>query len=211
MPRSALPTTRLAIVCAALLAVGTAPTDARAQDPAAVLAPGPLLGPFADSRVALVPAQLWRADTSAWSKVVVWGTLRLALDSAITDELQARGLGRRWAYPADVVRSAKRNPTYASDPYSLGVARWRGLAPKAGEVMPSVLADNLRPLTALGDTRFALIPVELRADGGSVVLRLVMVDTRGRTVFWAGDLLSPAGEKMIADLAVRVADLIIEP
>ena len=77
--------------------------------------------------------------------------------------------------------------------------------------MPSVLADNLRPLTALGDTRFALIPVELRADGGSVVLRLVMVDTRGRTVFWAGDLLSPAGEKMIADLAVRVADLIIEP
>ena len=196
---------------AALLAAGTVPTTVHAQDPAAVLAPGPLLGPFADSRVALMPAQLWRADTSAWSKAVVWSTLRLALDSAITDELQARGMGRRWVYPADVVRSAKRNPTYASDPYSLGVARWRGTNPKAGEVLPSVLADNLRPLTALGDTRFALIPVELRAEGEGVVLRLVLVDTRGRTVIWAGDLLSPSGDMMIAGLATRVADLIIEP
>ena len=70
-------------------------------------------------RVALVPAQLWRADSAGWSRSVTWSETRLALDSAVQAVLQERGLGKKWAYASDVVRSAKRNPTYASDPYSL--------------------------------------------------------------------------------------------
>ncbi len=162
-------------------------------------------------RVAIVPVQLWRADSIGWSRAVNWGQTRLALDSALQAVLEERGLGRKWAYPSDVVRSARRNPTYASDPYSLGVGRWRSTPPEAGEVLSGVLGDNLRSVTALGDTRYALIPVELHAVGEAAVLRLVLVDTRTRTVVWAGDLLSPGGARMIEELATLVANLIIDP
>ncbi len=172
---------------------------------------GPPLSPFAAMRVAIVPAQLWHGDSLGWSQSVSWASTRLALDSAIAAVLQERGLGRKWAYAGDVVRSAKRNPTYAADPYALGVTRLRGVELKSGTEIPQLLADNLRTVTALGDTRFALIPVELRAQGDGVVLRLVMVDTRTRNLVWAGDLLAPGGAAMIAGLATRVADLIIEP
>ena len=62
-----------------------------------------------------------------------------------------------------------------------------------------------------GDTRYALVPVEIHAHGDGVVLRLVMADTRTRTVVWVGELLAPGGAGMIAGLATRVADLVIEP
>lgn len=172
---------------------------------------GPPLSPFTAMRVAIVPAQLWHGDSLGWSRGVTWATTRLALDSAIAAVLQERGLGRKWAYAGDVVRSAKRNPTYAVDPFALGVTRLRGVELKSGAEVPQLLADNLRTVTALGDTRFALVPVELRVQGESVVLRLVMVDTRTRNLVWAGDLLAPGGAAMIAGLATRVADLIIEP
>lgn len=109
------------------------PLGAGAQEMPAPALTGPILGPFAAMRVAIVPVQLWRADTSAWSMAVTWAVSRLALDSAIAGELQERGLGRRWAYASDVVRSARRNPTYATDPYALGVGRWRAMPPKIGD------------------------------------------------------------------------------
>jgi hypothetical protein len=120
-------------------------------------------------------------------------------------------MGRKWAYASDVVRAARRNPTYASDPFTLGVGRWRSTRPESGEELPGVLADNLRSVTALGDARYALIPVELRASADAVILRLVLVDTRTRMVTWAGDLISPAGARMIEELATRVANLVVEP
>jgi hypothetical protein len=162
-------------------------------------------------RVVIAPAQLWRADSIGWSRTLPWATTRTSLDSAVQAVLEERGLGRKWAYAADVVRSARRNPMYASDPMSLGVGRWRTAPPAAGEELPGLLADNLRSVTALGDARHVLIPVELRADGDAVVLRLVLVDSRARTVIWAGDLLSPAVARMIEELATRVANLIVEP
>ena len=191
----------------ALLTAASAPLGAQEQP---VTGDRPLT-PFTAMRVAIMPVQLWRADSSAWSKAVDWAAMRVAIDSAIADELQARGLGKRWAYAGDVVRSAKRNPTYASDPYALGVSRWRAAPPKAGDAVPSIVADNLRLLTALGDTRYALVPVELRAEGPQAVLRLVLVDTRGRTVVWGGDLVSAGGDGLVAAVARDVADLIIEP
>lgn len=171
----------------------------------------PPLAQFAAMRVAIFPVQLWRADTSAWSREVTWATMRLAVDSAIAQAMQDGGLGRRWAYAPDVARSAKRNPTYATDPYAIGVGRWRSAMPKPDDQIPQVVADNMRPLTALGDTRYALIPVELRADGDRVVLRLVLADTRGRTVVWVADLVSVGGAAMVDSLAKHVANLVLEP
>ena len=80
-----------------------------------------------------------------------------------------------------------------------------------GTELPQLLADNLRTLTALGDARYALIPVELRVQGEGVVLRLVMADTRARAFVWVGDLAAPGGAGMVSHLATRVANLIVEP
>lgn len=206
-----MPSLRLLFAVGCVVAL--APVLARAQGgaPETVPVAGPPLAPFTAMRVAIAPVQLWRADTAGWSTVLAWGTLRVAVDSAIGAELQARGLGRRWAYPMDVVRSARRNPTYSADPYALGVGRWRSTPPVPGTAMPALLADNLRPLTAIDDTRYVLLPVELRADGASAVLRLVFVDARSRSVLWIGDLAVAGGPRLVADLATRVADLIVEP
>jgi len=172
---------------------------------------GPPLASFAAQRVAIVPVQLWRADTVGWSRGASWPELRSALDSVLGETLKERGLGTRWAYAADVVRSARRNPMYAVDPYALGVGRWRNTPPKTGDRVPEVVADNLRPITALGDTRYALIPVELRGEGELAILRVILVDTRSRVIVWGGDFGVPGGAGAIDALATRIADLIVEP
>lgn len=201
---------RLLFAALAFLAIAPlAGRSAFAQEQAVLT--GPPLAPFAAMRVAIFPLQLWRADSAAWSKTVDWASLRLGVDSAIAAELQARGLGKKWAYASDVARSAKRNPTYATDPYALGVGRWRSAAPKAGDQIPTVVADNMRPLTALGDTRYALIPVELRSQGEHAVLRLVLADTRGRTVIWTVDVIALGGPTLLDGLSKGVADLVMEP
>ncbi|MEX2182094.1 MAG: hypothetical protein WD771_08630 [Gemmatimonadaceae bacterium] len=193
----------------AVVALFSAACAAPAQEAPAPA--GPPLAPFAAMRLAVVPAQLWRADTIGWSREANWAELRLALDAAIEAELRARGLGSRWAYAADVVRTARRNPIYSTDPYALGVGRWRSTPPKVGDGVPEVVADNLRPITALGDTRYALIPVELRVEGDLAILRLVLADTRARSIVWAGDFGVPGGAGAVAALAVRIADLVVEP
>jgi hypothetical protein len=198
-----------AIALSLLVFACIASREAGAQEQTVVS--GPPLAPFAAMRVAIFPLQLWRADSSAWSKVADWAALRLEVDSAIAAELQARGLGKKWAYASDIARSAKRNPTYATDPYAIGVGRWRSMAPKAGDQVPTVVADNMRPLTALGDTRYALIPVELRSEGEHAVLRLVLADTRGRTVIWTVDVIALSGAALLDGLSKGVADLVIEP
>lgn len=202
MPRAAL-LLALAVLGAAL--------PARAQQAPPVVASPPLAS-FTAMRVSITPVQLWRADSAGWSREVAWATTRLAIDSTLQAVLEERGLGRKWAYASDMVRTARRNPTYAGDPYALGVGRLRAPAElKQGLALPQAMADNLRPFTALGDTRYALVPVELKAAGDGVVLRLVLADTRSRTVVWAGDLLSAGGARMVETLATKVADLIIEP
>jgi hypothetical protein len=183
---------------------------AAAQEAVAV-PPGPPLGGFTAMKVSITPVQTWNPDSAGWSRSVVWATTRLALDSALQAELEDRGLAKKWAYASDMVRTARRNPTYAGDPYSLGVARLRTAELKVGMAIPQLMADNLRPFTALNDTRYALIPVSLRVEGEGVILRIVLVDTRSRTLTWAGELVSPGGARMVPELATRIANLIIEP
>lgn len=169
------------------------------------------LGQFAGLRVAVIPAQLWRADSIGWSRDTSWVALRSELDSILGATLRERGLGTRWAYADDVVRAARRNPLYTNDPTAIGVGRWRSAVPKSGDALPPLVADNLRGLTAVGDARYALIPVELRGAGDGAVLRLVLADTRTRTVTWAADVAAPPGAEMLSSLAQRIADLFVDP
>ncbi len=181
----------------------------QAQEAAPVAQPP--LASFAAMRVAVVPAQLWHADTVGWSRDAQWSVLRPQLDSALSQTLREGGLGAKWAYAGDVVRSARRNPLYSKDPATIGVGRWRNELPKVGDDLSALVADNLRSISALGDTRHALIPVELRGDGDMARLRVVLADTRTRTVVWAVDLRAPAGPEMLTALARQLAVLIIEP
>jgi hypothetical protein len=193
---------------ALLLLVLARPLVAQEQ-PAAPATP-PLAG-FTAMKVSITPMQLWHADTAGWSRSVEWPKVRVALDSAVQAVLEERGLAAKWTYASDMVRTARRNPTYAGDPYALGVARLRTAELKVGMAIPQLMADNLRPFTALNDTRYALIPVDLRAQGDGVVLRIVLVDTRSRTLTWGGELVAPGGAKMVEELAARIANLVIEP
>lgn len=179
-------------------------------EPAGVERP---LAQFAAERVATTPVQFWRADSVGWSAAADGDRLRAELDSAITREFRARGMGTRWAFAGDVVRSARRNPTLRSDPSALGAGRWRAAPPQANEQLPPLLADNLRVVSALGDTRYALIPVELRGAGGFATLRLVLVDTRRRAAVWYADLAveAPAASAVADALAKRLADLVVDP
>ncbi len=191
-----------------LLALLVTPVLAGAQDVAPTERP---LAAFAALRVAVAPVQFWRADTAGWSVPLDGAGLRAQLDSAIAREFRDRGMGARWAFAGDVVRSARRNPTLRADPTALGAGRWRSQLPKPGDALPPLVADNLRTVSALGDTRYALIPVELRGAGADAVLRLVIADTRLRTVVWTADLLADGSPDAAAALAARVADLVVDP
>jgi hypothetical protein len=199
---------------AALLMGAFAASTARAQStsaPTPAAPAGPVLGQFSAMRVAILPVQFWRADSAGWSAGVTWSQFRQQVDSAIAEGMRERGMGSRWAYGPDVVRSARRNPTLNSDPYALGVGRWRTAPPQIGEDLMPLVADNLRIVTALGDTRYALIPVDLRIVGDAAILRLVLADTRVRQVVWVGDVSVGASRGFLSALGARIADLVVEP
>lgn len=171
------------------------------------------LAQFAAERLAVTPVQFWRADTTGWSATSDGAAVRAAVDSAIAREFRERGLGSRWAFAGDVVRSARRNPTLRSDPSALGAGRWRSAPPTLGEQLPTLVADNLRTVSALGDTRYAMIPVELRVLSRLATLRFVLVDTRRRAVVWFADLaVEGSSPNELADaLAKRLGDLVVDP
>lgn len=192
----------------ALLLLAPALLAAQEDEPVAPQAP---LAQFAAQRVAVMPLQYWRPDTAGWSAAIGNAEGLAAADSAITAGLRDAGLGNRWAYAADVRRIARRNTLYASDPSAIGVARWRNAPPTAGSALPSLVADNLRMLTALGDTRYALIPVEVRGVGELAMLRLVLVDSRSRNVLWVGEIGLPGAPELWEAMAQALATLVTEP
>ena len=181
--------------------------------------PQPPLAQFISQHLIVLPVQLLRADTGAFVGAATWEAFRRVLDDSIGSAIAARGVGKQWSYAADVARSAKRNAAYASDPYSLGVQPMRGAKIKVGDKIPPVFSSNLRSLIALGDTRFALLPIELvfqRSDATQrAALRLALVDGRMGIFVWLGDVAGDAAPAltpaMIGSLAARVADLVVAP
>ncbi len=197
----------ISAVAVATLALG--PSRAEAQ--------GEPLAPFAGQKVSVMPVQFLRIDTTAPVKAQDWASVRRELNDSIGVAIAERGIGKKWAYAADIERMAKRNAVYVSDPNSLGAGGLRNRALKAGEPAPPVLISNLRPMIALGDSRWALIPVELGFAGAGAekhpVLRLVLLDGRVGQVTWYADLpgvASPTfGSADIGALAQRIADLVV--
>lgn len=194
---------------AVVAALALCPSRAEAQ--------GEPLAPFAGQKVSVMPIQFLRVDTTAPVKAQDWASLRRELNDSIGVAIAERGIGKKWAYAADIERMAKRNAVYVSDPNSLGAGGLRNRALKAGEPAPPVLINNLRPMIALGDSRWALIPVELGFAGAGAekhpVLRLVLLDGRVGQVTWYADLpgvASPTfGSADIGALAQRIADLVV--
>ena len=88
---------------------------------------------------------------------------------------------------------------------------------KGGDQVPDIVASNIRPLIALGDTRLALLPVQLTVERQGARerarLRLVLVDGRGSTVLWVGEVLGDAVASgsdplLFSSLVAKVAALV---
>jgi hypothetical protein len=117
-----------------------------------------------------------------------------------------------------LIQSARRNPTSMPDPTLLPADRLRGRL-TGGNMVGEPLASQLRALSAIGGSRLALVPVELRfenaAGGARPELRLVLIDTRTSMIRLAldagGEAQSSFSPALLASIAGRVADLFAAP
>jgi hypothetical protein len=181
------------------------------------------LGPFAAQAVAVYPAQRFATvDSTGWTSRIADGRAALA---ALDDELafafrDRRGLGA-WRFARDVVRlaSAGGGP-YATVVTDLPVEPLTGPVTEQMRRIPPTLGAPLRTVGAVTDTRYALLPVQVRfervGDGiGRAVLRAAFVDVRSGQAAWIGDVAgdpSPAWTPAVfASLAQRFADLVLAP
>lgn len=235
-----MPTTRPPVVAAAaalvvLLLAGrgcaSAPTAgssaaAPSDSSAASAARGGVLASFVGQPLVIAPSQRLRAgaDAPAWAPAAAAAPAYLAtVDDEIAAALADRGVDRGWVLPAQVVRAARRNPTFATDPHALSVDPLLTPVrpPAAGVEVADPLRSQLRAVTALSEARFVLVPVSLRferaggangganggaSDAGRAVLRLVLVDTRLARVGWAGDVVSDASSSLSPAIAASLAD-----
>jgi hypothetical protein len=177
---------------------------------------------LAEQRVIVAPAyRMSEADPTGWvAQIPRTREYLRSLDDAIGAELAARGLKTQWVFPADLVRAARRNPTYAVDPYALAVDPLRAPNVAPSTKLSEPLASQVRTMIALHDSRAVLVPVELRFEKdrtgqGIAVLRLALLDGRLSEVRWVGEVrsapsatLSPA---VLTSLAAHLGDLIAAP
>lgn len=193
------------------------------QPPAEKAAPLPAtpLSAFAAQHLVVAPTQYLRsADSLGWSERIANPAEYLSnVDAELTFALEQRGLKGMWVLPEALVRSMKRNPTYAADPHTLAAQWLRPPVRKLPDQVPNPLAAQLRTLVALNDARYVLIPVEVRfvksGDEGRAVLHLVIIDARLAAIVWMGDVVSEPSASfspaLAASLASRTSDLFVAP
>lgn len=183
------------------------------------------LSSLAAQRLVVLPVQYLReGDSLGWSTAA--GSPREYLrtvDSEITFAVKERGVEGMWVFPEQVARSARRNAGYSADPYSLAAQSLRPGVRRKQEMLREPLATQLRSIVAFTEARYALLPVELRFEKGTVgdsaagraVLHLVLVDARRSRPVWAIEVVSePAtgfSPALAASLAEHLADLIAAP
>ena len=220
---------RFFVLLAALACGGSAAKPSAADispAPTTVLAPPGQLARFAALKVMVLPAQSVQADSlPAWRNTATVGkALLAALDSAVEGALNQRGMQTMWVYPAALQRSARRNPTYLTDPYVMqALDPVRQALKKPQEALSEPFASQLRALAGVNDSRYSLIPLVLRFEPSGItaqgqaqaraVLRSVVVDARGAQVVWVGEVASEPqaafSAAILASLAQRVADLVV--
>ena len=220
---------RFFVLLAALACGGSAAKPSAAEispAPTTVLAPPGQLARFAALKVMVLPAQSVQADSlPAWrNTATVDKALLAALDSAVEGALNQRGMQTVWVYPAALQRSARRNPTYLTDPYLMqALDPVRQALKKPQDALSEPFASQLRALAGVNDSRYSLIPLVLRFEPSSstaqgqaqarAVLRSVVVDARGAQVVWVGEVASEPqatfSAAILASLAQRVSDLVV--
>jgi hypothetical protein len=181
------------------------------------------LGSFAAVRMIVLPVQQLRSgDALGWSARAGEPRRFLAtVDTALSAEFRDRGMGTMWAFPGDLARTARRNPTHATDPAMIRAgSAVRAMEQRRGTEIPEPVASQLRVLAGFHDTRHALVPVEMRFEaaagggsGGHAVLRVAILDVRASTLVWTGEIAGKDSDDYTAELAIdlarRFADLIV--
>lgn len=208
-------------VLAGAFLVGTAcAAQSRSEQRAAAELPPQALSAYAGRPVLLLPVRFLRSgDSLGWAGAVAdQRALLRELDEAISAELDERGLAGTWILPERLMRSVRRNPTYATDPYGLAAAPLRPTR-RRPERLADPLAGQLRTLIALTDARYVLYPVELRFEPhegmGRAALHMAIIDARLAEVVWmgqvAGEATAERTAESVASLAARFADLFVAP
>lgn len=180
------------------------------------------LNRFAAERVMVMPLQeLAAGDAMGWrGKAGADSIVRQRVDSTLESQLIERGVNQ-WVYPAALARSAKRNPTYLINPYSVRAAgAIRAAVRTQHQMVLEPLASQLRGLAGVSDARWALVPLDLSfvpdgASGGGARIRLALavIDVRGSQVRWTGDVMGDAHTDYsfaaIVSAVQRAADLVV--
>jgi hypothetical protein len=207
---------------AALLALAACGGQPAASQEAAPLPAARPLAALAAQPILLLPLQaVYPADSLGWyASIADEGAFRRRVDDEMAFALKSRGATPQWIMPETVARAVRRNPGFASDPYTLSAAALApGVALRDGAV-PDPLASQLRSLVALGDARFTLVPVDVRflkaGDGGVASMRVALVDARASRLRGTFDVRTDTAasfsEPAIAtSLAEKFADLIAAP
>ena len=179
------------------------------------------LNSFAAMRLIVLPTQGIRAgDPMGWAaKTGERRTFLASVDSALEAAVREKGLSS-WVPASDLARTARRNPTYATNPADIRAGdAVRFLERQRDANIPEPVASQLRTLAGFHDARYALIPVEVRFEAGSAagtghgIVRMAVLDVRGSRLVFIGDITgadapeySPA---LGAALARRFADLVV--
>lgn len=213
---------RLALVTAALGAMACGGAGAAAEQPGPVPPSRPLASVM-NQRLVVAPVNSVReGDPLGWAASIPRQREWLRqLDSAITEEIGARGLRADWVFPPDLVRAYERNRAMSPDPHRLSPGPLQGIVRLSGnERVPDPLASQLRTLVAVHDARYVLLPLDVSfmpaaqgATGGQARLRLALIDARSTELIWLGDVRSdptPSLNPGVAlSLASGLADLIV--
>ncbi len=169
----------------------------------------PRFAALSAERVTLLPAQEWTGSEGPRA-------LLDAFDRQLSAHLSEGGIADGWMYPADILRTARRNPTYVTNPLALGAQPLKSEKAREGTPLPEPFQSRLRAILALSGGRHALVPVAIRVDTTQVPalaeLRLTLVDGRQSRVLWTAILETrfDGGAAAAADsLAARTAALFV--
>jgi hypothetical protein len=177
------------------------------------------LNSFAATRLIVLPTQR-AGDAIGWAVKAGEPKIVFALfDSSLESAVREKGL-TSWVMSSDLARTARRNPTYATNPADIRAGdAVRFLERQRDENIPEPVAGQLRTLAGFHDARYALIPVEVRFEAGSApntgrgVVRIAVLDVRGSRLVFIGDITgadapdyTPA---LVPALARRFAGLVV--
>lgn len=179
-----------------------------------------VLSRFSTEKLIVLPLQgLAASDPLGWRQLAGTELVFIPrIDTLFENELTGRRLGAKWSFATALSRSARRNPTYLTDPYAIrGIPAIVAHLRKPENPLTEPFSSQVRGLAGVSDARFALVPLDVRFDsvagGGRAAMRLALVDTRLAKVTWWGEVQGAPQEvytkAVIDDLVQRVADLVI--